>query len=102
MIKIQNPNFDDIGKGHFSAWIPAPRLRGDRLSGYDVHDIYLILIVLLSFPRRRESRNGKIRLFTKPSILKKNNAKLPLAGRLLYKILPILISKLFWSLDIGF
>ena len=49
-------NIDKIVKCRFKDWIPAPRLRGDRLSGHDVCGIYLILIVLLSFPRRRESR----------------------------------------------
>jgi hypothetical protein len=47
---------DEIVKSCFKDWIPAPRLREDRLRGYDVCGIYLILIVLLSFPRRRESR----------------------------------------------
>ena len=44
-------------------WLPIShlklciRLRLDaRLRGYDIYVIYLILIVLLSFPRRRESR----------------------------------------------
>ena len=50
------PDFDKIVKSRFKGWIPAPRLRGNRLSGYDVYGIYLILIYLLSFPRRRESR----------------------------------------------
>ncbi len=49
-------NVDKIAKSRFKDWIPAPRLRGDRLGGYDVCGIYLILIVLLSFPQRRESR----------------------------------------------
>ena len=49
------PKYDGIVKSRFKDWIPAPRLRGDRLGGYDVCGIYLILIVLLSFPRRRES-----------------------------------------------
>ena len=26
-------NIDEIVKSHFAAWIPAPRRRGDRLSG---------------------------------------------------------------------
>ena len=47
---------DNLVKSRFKDWIPAPRLREDRLSGYDVSGIYLILISLLSFPRRRESR----------------------------------------------
>jgi hypothetical protein len=49
-------NFDKTVKSRFTDWIPAPRLRGDRLGGHDVCGIYLILIYLLSFPRRRESR----------------------------------------------
>jgi hypothetical protein len=48
--------FGKIVKSRFKDWIPAPRLRGDRLNGYDVYGIYLILIALLSFLRRRESR----------------------------------------------
>jgi hypothetical protein len=58
LLNIQSAlfNFDGIVKSRFKDWIPAPRLRGDRLRGYDICDIYLILIVLLSFLRRRESR----------------------------------------------
>ena len=33
--------FDIAAKCHCSTWIPAPRLRGDRLRGYDVYGIYL-------------------------------------------------------------
>jgi hypothetical protein len=54
-----------------------------RLREYDVYDIYLIVIVLLSFPRRScpsEGRggnpeNGKIRLFTKPQNSEKKNTE---------------------------
>jgi hypothetical protein len=56
-------NLDKIVKSRFKNWIPAPRLRGDRLSGYDVHDIYLIFIALLSFPRRREPRKWENQTF---------------------------------------
>jgi len=46
---------DKIVKGRFKGWIPAPRLCGGRLGGYDAYSICLILIALLQFPRGRES-----------------------------------------------
>jgi hypothetical protein len=52
-------SIDKIVNSRFKDWIPAPRLRGDRLSGYNIYGIYLILIDLLSFPHRRESREWK-------------------------------------------
>jgi hypothetical protein len=40
-------------------WIPAPRLRGDRLSGYDAYGICLILIERLGikWPRLGSTPN---------------------------------------------
>ena len=52
-------NLDGIVKSRFKDWIPAPRLRGDRLGGYDACYIYLILIVLLSFPCRACPSEGR-------------------------------------------
>jgi hypothetical protein len=49
--------------------MPAPRLREDRLSGYDVYGIYLILIALLAFPRKRESRKWENSTFYETFII---------------------------------
>ena len=56
---------DKIVKSCFKYWIPASRLRGDRLSGYGICGIYLILIYC-HFHAGGNPENGKIRLFAKP------------------------------------
>ena len=52
-------DLDKIVKRLFKTWMPAPRFRGDWLSGYDTYIVYLILIGLLSFPRRREAKKWR-------------------------------------------
>ena len=53
---------DKIVKSCFKDWIPASRLRRDRLSGYGICGIYLILIYYHS-RAGGNPENGKIRLF---------------------------------------
>ena len=56
-------SIDNLVKSRFKSWIPAPRLRGDRLSGYDPCGIDLIFISLSSIPRRRESKYWEFSTF---------------------------------------
>jgi hypothetical protein len=48
---------------------------GDKLCGYDVYCLYLIINALSSFPCRRESRKWRIHTFAKLALMPTEESK---------------------------